>query len=146
MAWESATTRIGIALSSDGKTVFVAHAFGIVRMDLNGESITELRAPRSISLAQIDGLYYWQGSLIAIQNGFGPNRIVRLQLTPDGKAVSSGAVLEFRSPNLELPTTGTILRGRFYFIVNSQIDHEDDGKLRNEIDLKPIKIAVLALQ
>jgi DNA-binding beta-propeller fold protein YncE len=136
----------GIALSSDGKTVFVAHAFGIVRMDLNGESVAELRAPRGISLAQIDGLYCWQGSLIAIQNGFGPNRIVRLQLTPDGKVVSSGAVLEFRSPNLELPTTGTILKGRFYFIVNSQIDHEDDGKLRNEIDLKPIKVAVLTLQ
>ena len=25
----------GIALSPDGKTAFVAHAFGIVRMDLN---------------------------------------------------------------------------------------------------------------
>lgn len=136
----------GIALAPDGRTFFVAHAFGIVRMDLNGESITELRAPRGISLAQVDGLYYWQGSLIAIQNGFGSNRIVRLQLTPDGKAVASGKVLEYRSPNLELPTTGTILKGQFYFIVNSQIDHEDDGKLRNEAGLKPIKIAVLLLQ
>lgn len=136
----------GIALSSDGKAVFVAHAFGIVRMGLNGDSIIELQAPRGASLAQVDGLYYWQGSLIAIQNGFGPNRIVRLQLTPHGNAVSSGTLLEFRSPNLELPTTGTILKGQFYFIVNSQLDHEDNGKLRNERDLKSIKVAVLKLQ
>ncbi len=136
----------GIALSSDGKTVFVAHAFGIVRMDLNGTAMSELHAPAGISLAQIDGLYFWKGSLIAIQNAFGPNRIVRLLLTPEGRAVASGRLLEFRSANLELPTTGTILGGSFYYIVNTQIDHEQDGKLKNEDELKPVKIAVIKLQ
>jgi len=90
--------------------------------------------------------YFLKNSLIAIQNGFGPNRIVRLQLAPDGKSVVSGKLLEFRSPNLELPTTGAILNGRFYYIVNAQIDHEQDGKLKDEDQLKPVKIAVLSLQ
>ena len=136
----------GIALSSDEKALFVAHAFGIVRMDLQGSAIVALHAPPGISHAQIDGLYSWKGSLIAIQNGYGPNRIVRLQLSADGKAITSGQLLEFRSANLELPTTGAILNDRFYYIVNSQIDHELDGELRNEGELKPVKIAVIDLQ
>ena len=136
----------GIALSSDGKTAFVAHAFGIARMDLNDGSLVELQAAPGISTAQVDGLYFLNNSLIAIQNGFGPNRIVRLQLAPDGKSVLSGKLLEFRSPNLELPTTGAILNGRFYYIVNAQFDHEQDGKLKDEDQLKPVKIAVLPLQ
>lgn len=136
----------GIALSSDGETAFVAHAFGIARMDLNDGSLVELQAAPEISTAQVDGLYFLDNSLIAIQNGYGANRIVRLQLAPDGKSVLSGKLLEFRSPNLELPTTGAILNGRFYYIVNSQIDHEQDGKLKDEDQLKPVKIAVLPLQ
>ena len=135
----------GIALATDEKSVYVAHAFGIVRMEIDGGAITELQKPEDISLAQVDGLYVRNGSLIAIQNGFGANRIVQLRLAPDGKSISSGRLLEFRSPNLELPTTGTIYKGSFYYIVNTQIDHEKDGKLIGEDKLQPIKIAALKL-
>src|SRR5580704_4219226 len=135
----------GIALATDEKSVYVAHAFGIILMDLDGTAITEVQKPKDISLAQVDGVYVRQGSLIAIQNVFGGNRIVQLRLTPDAKSISNGKLLEFRSPNLELPTTGTINKDSFYYIVNSQIDHEEDGKLRGEEKLQPVKIAVLKL-
>lgn len=135
----------GIALSGDGTSLYVAYAFGIAIMDLNGSSITDLRAPRGISAAGADGLYWRQGSLIAIQNGFGANRIVQLRLTPDGRSISAGKLLEFRTSNLELPTTGAVYNGSFYYIVNSQIDHEDNGKLLNEDKLQPVRIAALKL-
>jgi hypothetical protein len=135
----------GIALGGDGTTLYVAHAFGILRMDTGSGAFAELRAPKDISTAQADGLYYRQGRLIAIQNGLGANRIVELQLTKDGRSVSAGRLLEFRSSTLELPTTGAIYDGKFYYIVNSQIDHEDHGKLNNPDQLKPVKIAVLQL-
>jgi hypothetical protein len=136
----------GIALAADEKSIYVAHECGIVVMDLNGGSIAELAAPIDVSLAQVDGLYLRNGSLIAIQNGFGANRIVQLRLTPDGRNVSSGKLLEFRSSNLELPTTGTIYNDNFYFIVNTQIDHEENGKLLREEQLQPIKIAEMKLR
>jgi DNA-binding beta-propeller fold protein YncE len=135
----------GIALSADEAFLYVAHGFGIVMINLSGGSITELQAPRGISLAAVDGLYLTKGSLIAIQNGFGANRIVRLRLSPNGRSVLSGRLLEFRSDNLDLPTTGTILNGSFYYIVNSQIDHEDNGKLTGEDHLQPVRIAVIRL-
>jgi sugar lactone lactonase YvrE len=135
----------GIALATDEKSVYVAHAFGIVLMNLDGTAITEVQKPKDISLAQVDGLYVRQGSLIAIQNVFGGNRIVQLRLALDGKSILSGKLLEFRSPNLDLPTTGTIYKNSFYYIVNSQIDHEEDGKLRGEEKLESVRIAALKL-
>jgi SMP-30/Gluconolactonase/LRE-like region len=136
----------GIALSADGKSLYVAHGFGIVVMSLNGNEIHELAAPKDVSLAQVDGLYWRKGSLIAIQNGFGANRIVELRLAADGRSVSSGRLLEFRSSNLELPTTGTIYKNDFYYIVNTQADHENNGRLTREETLQPVKIAVLPLR
>jgi DNA-binding beta-propeller fold protein YncE len=135
----------GIALSPDGTTVYVAHAFGIARMNVDGTGLAELPAPAGISLAQADGLYFWNGGLIAVQNGYGPNRIVYLALAADGKSVTAGKLLEYRSSNLDLPTTGAILNGSFYYMVNTQINHEQDGKLKNAEHLQPVRIAVLKL-
>lgn len=135
----------GIAISADEKWIYVAHAFGIAVIDLNGRFIADLQAPSGVSSAQADGLYYRKGSLTAIQNGFGANRIVQLRLTADGRAIASGKLLEFQSSNVDLPTTGTIYKRHFYFIVNSQIDHEDNGKLTGVDQLQPIRIAELKL-
>ena len=124
---------------------FVAHAFGIAALNRSNGSVTDLTMPKGVSVARIDGMSLWDGSLIAIQNGFGSNRIVQLRLAPDGKSIVSGKLLEFRSQNLELPTTGTVHQGTFYYMVNTQIDHEDDGRLKNSKELKPLKVAALAL-
>jgi len=71
---------------------------------------------------------------------------VSLQLADDQRSIIAGWLMEFRSANLELPTTGAILNGKFYYIVNSQIDHEEDGRLKNEGELRPVKIAAIDLQ
>lgn len=42
----------GIALATDEKSVYVAHAFGVVRMEIDGGAITELQKPEDISLAR----------------------------------------------------------------------------------------------
>lgn len=135
----------GIALAADDKSVYVAHAFGIAVMDLNGQSMADLPAPRGISTAAIDGLYRREDRLVGIQ-GFGANRIVELRLTPDGRAISAGKLLEFASSNLDSPTTGTIYKDNFYYIVNSQLDHEENGRLNRQEELQPVRIAAMRLR
>jgi len=135
----------GIALAADGSSVYVAYAYGIAVMAVDGSSVVEVRAPKDISLAQVDGFYFKTGGLNAIQNVFGGNRIVQLTLAADGRSVTSGRLFEFRSANIDLPTTGAIYKDRFYYIVNSQIDHERDGNLLNMDKLQPIRIAILGI-
>jgi len=73
----------------------------------------------------------------------GHDRFLQLLLTPGGRSISSGKSLEVRSSNLELPTTGAVYSGSFYYIVNSQNDHQDNGKLLKEDELQPVRIAAL---
>ena len=135
----------GIALSPDEQTIYVAYGYGIVTMSLDGSNLTDLHAPDDVTLAQVDGLYYRKGNLIAIQNGLGENRIVELQLSPDGKRITAGRLLEFRSPFVELPTTGTIYKDNLIFMVNTQIDHEENGELVRPETLQPVRIATMKL-
>ncbi len=136
----------GIALASDGKSIYAAYAYGIVLLNPESRQIIELTKPKDISLAQVDGLYLRRGRLIAIQNAFGGNRIVEFTLSPNGQSIVRGKLLEFRSANLTLPTTGTINGNQFFYIVNTQIDHEKDGELLKAESLEPVRIAVLTLQ
>jgi hypothetical protein len=60
-------------------------------------------APNTIS--GFDGLYWYRGGLVAIQNGMGLPRVAQFQLSPDGSHVTASTVLEYRSDYVELPTT-----------------------------------------
>ena len=97
------------------------------------------------TLAGIDGLYWHKGSLVGVQYGNGPYRVARWKLSPDGLRVTSSEVLEYRTPLISFPTTGTITRGNFYFIANTGIANYKDGKVVDSSKLEPINIAVVPL-
>jgi hypothetical protein len=89
----------GIALSSEAKLLFIStFPDGISVVDLKTHSAIPIARPTNVCLANIDGLYFRRGALIAIQNGFMSPRIVRLNLTHDLSAVEGFQVLEPRNP------------------------------------------------
>lgn len=135
----------GIALADDDHTLYVADAVGIVKMDLNsGENRDVDPGPRD-TLAGADGLYWRNGSLIAVQNGIGSPRIASFKLSRDGNRVTQTTVLENRTPFTVLPTTGAVRGNDFYFIANSQIDNLNADKVMDVTKLAAVRIAVLRL-
>lgn len=135
----------GIALSADGNTLYVADDLGVVAVDLrDGASRDVDPGPRS-TLAGIDGLYWYNGSLIGVQNGIGSPRIAEFRLSSDGLRVTRTTVLENRTNFTALPTTGAIRGSDFYFIANSQIDNLNDDKVMDVTRLEAIRIGVLRL-
>jgi hypothetical protein len=114
----------GITFGPDETRLYVAHIFGIETIDPASGSRSGLKAPESISLAGIDGLYFHNQSLIAVQNGFGEPRVIRFHLDAQG-AVSRAEVLESRHPEFRMPTTGAIRGDTFYFIANSHLRRKD---------------------
>jgi hypothetical protein len=68
-----------------------------------------------------------------------------VKLSSDGKRVTGVRTLEYRSSLVEIPTTGAIYNGNFYFIANSQIDQLQDEKIKDPAKLKPVRIAVVQL-
>jgi len=135
----------GIALASDEKSLFVADAVGVLRIDLQSLSSADVNpGPRS-TLAGADGLYWYNGSLIAVQNGIGSPRIAAFKLSDDGLRVTKTTVLENRSSFTSLPTTGAIRGADFYFISNSHIDNLNAGKILDPTQLEPVRVAVVHL-
>ncbi len=135
----------GIALSSDDKLLFVADAIGIIRIDLDNLTTRDVNSGPHSTLAGADGLYWYNGSLIAIQNGIGSPRIAAFKLSNDGTRVARTTILENRSSFTSLPTTGAIRGSDFYFISNSHIDNLNGGKILDVTQLEPVRIAVVHL-
>jgi DNA-binding beta-propeller fold protein YncE len=135
----------GIALADDDRTLYVADALGVLKIDLvDGGSRDVDPGPRS-TLAGADGLYWYRGILVAVQNGIGSPRIASFRLSKDGSRVTQTNVLENRSAFTVLPTTGAIRSSDFYFIANSQIDNLNGDKIMDVTRLAVVRIAQVHL-
>lgn len=118
----------GLALSADEKTVFVAdYSRGIARVDRATREVRYLSAPPDATLTGVDGLRWYSGDLIAVQNGVRPHRVLRLALTQDGTGVRSAAVLEMNHPLHDEPTLGVVAGKSFLYVANSQWGSFDKG-------------------
>ncbi len=111
----------GVAVSADGSAAYLAdYALGVLRIDLASGATTALAYPDSATLLGIDGLYRRGRSLIAVQNGVRPTRVLRLALDPGGASITRVEVLEAGHPLHDDPTLGVISGDTFYYVANSQ--------------------------
>jgi hypothetical protein len=107
----------GICLSPDEKTLFVTETWqGIVAIDLTADSWRVLQCPDTIMVTGLDGLYYYDGSLIAVQNGPNPWRIVRIFLNDAQTAVDSVQALERRNPDVTMALTAALVGNQVYSV------------------------------
>lgn len=118
----------GLALSENEKTLFVAdYRRGLLAVDLETRQVTCLSCTQSVDLSGIDGLYYYQNSLIAIQNRRKPYRVCRIRLAKSSRAIEQVDTLDIDHPLATEPTLGTIVGHQFYYIANSQWDAFDEA-------------------
>src|SRR6267378_2093003 len=135
----------GITLADDDRSLYVADAVGIVKVDLADNSSRDVDPGPRNTTAAADGLYWHNGSLIAVQNGMGSPRVAAFKLSKDGNRVTRVTVLENRTQFTTLPTTGAIRGNDFYFIANSQIDNLNGDKIMDVTKLAAVRIAVVRL-
>ncbi len=135
----------GIALADDDRSVYVADGVGVVKIDLADNSSRDVDPGPGNTLAGADGLYWHNGSLIAVQNGMGSPRVAAFKLSKNGNRVTQVTVLENRTQFTALPTTGAIRGNDFYFIANSQIDNLNGDKIMDVTRLAAVRIAVVRL-
>lgn len=135
----------GIALADDDRSLYVADGVGVVKIDLADNSSRDVDPGPRHTIAGADGLYWHNGSLIAVQNGMGSPRVAAFKLSKDGNRVTQVTVLENRTQFTTLPTTGAIRGNDFYFIANSQIDNLNGDKIMDVTKLAAVRIAVVRM-
>jgi hypothetical protein len=135
------------ALAPDRRRLFVPdYSRGIGILDLTTKSVKLLEHPPELSLGGIDGLYLTGASLIAIQNGTAPPRIIRISLDAGLTRALNWQIVEANWPGLGQPSHGVVAGRDFYFIANSGWDQlGDDGKLKAGADFSPAEIRVMRL-
>ncbi len=116
------------AATPDGRRLFVPdYSRGISIVDLATKKWKLLEHPPELSLGGIDGLYLSGQSMVAIQNGVVPERLIRMHLDPGLTKVLSWETIEANWPGLGDPTHGVLAGDRFYFIANSGWEVQQGG-------------------
>jgi sugar lactone lactonase YvrE len=137
----------GIAVSNDDKVLFVAGWLGVVRVDIASRHVRTLATRKPVCDAGLDGMYFYKGSLVGIQNpDLHPGRVMRYYLNPTMDRVERAEVLESYNPVFEVPTTGTLVNNSLYFMANTQVDKlTADGTMPSVEKLNDIVVVRLNL-
>jgi len=119
----------GLDFTPDQQQLFVAdYSQGVFLVDLKTKKVNNIAS--DFTSLGIDGLYYYKGSLIGIQNGVNPQRVIRLSLSKDLGHFDRFETIEANNPVFDEPTLGVLVKNDFYFIANSQWGAVDEsGKL-----------------
>lgn len=136
----------GVVFAPDGKRIYVATATGVALVDAATGKVERVSQPDDIATGAIDGLYWYQGALIGVQNTICPGRVVRLDLDEGGTAITGLKVLQAYHPLLDEPTTGAIVDKNLMVIANSSVARvQPNGTLRDEASIPPAVVLKVAL-
>jgi len=137
----------GLDFDAGEKRLFVAdYAKGVFVIDLRTKRYVPLAPAPDSTMLGIDGLYFYRGRLVAVQNGVNPQRVVRLDLSKDLRRVERFETVAANLPVFDEPTLGVMVGDSFYFIANSQWGALDEqGRLAPEDKLKEPVVLKLKL-
>jgi hypothetical protein len=129
------------ALARDGKRLFVAdYTMGVAVIELPPANaaasptakVTYLPHPENVAVVALDGLYLSGDSLIGIQNGTDPVRILRLRLNHAQTEITGADIVEQATERMGDPTHAVTVDGWFYVSANvgwSKVD-DNTGQLK----------------
>jgi len=111
----------GLTFSEDGRYLFIAdYVRGIFRLDTQSKTLKLLSQNFDLSTKAIDGLAFYNNSLIAIQNGIYPMRVTQYFLDNAKEQLTSYKIIDSGHPAFNEPTIGCLAKSSFYYVANSQ--------------------------
>jgi outer membrane protein assembly factor BamB len=118
----------GISFSNDDRYLFISdYIKGLYRLEIGTKTLIEVSSEIEQSLKGIDGLLFYNGDLIAIQNGVSPLRTTRYTLNNEMTRISSATMIDRGHPAFNEPTMGCLNGTEFYYVANSAWKAYDDN-------------------
>jgi len=138
-----------LALSGDGRTLYMADfALGIFGFDLSkGQAFEPTHNSANLVLGGIVGMYWYDGTLAVVENGMVPKRVMRLQLSADGRNIEGAMPLDAAQPSFDELGPGTVAGDKLYFLSNREDALYDTHGVLTEADqLEPTRVFVSNLR
>ena len=132
----------GLAFSPDDRYLFISdYIKGPFRLDTQTKELIKIKSNIDASLKGIDGLSYYQGSLIALQNGTFPLRATRYTLNDTFDTITGSNIIDQAHPAMNEPTIGTVDKNVFYYVATSQWGgYDDKHHIKDSAQLQDIVI------
>jgi hypothetical protein len=109
-----------IAICRDNRQAFVPdYVRGVAAFNLETGTVQWLSTKDRYALNGIDGLYCHGTSLVAVQNGTSPERVVAFSLDSFRSTIVAETIIERGTSTLGDPTHGVFIENIFYYIANS---------------------------
>lgn len=125
----------GITYLSKTNSLVVSTGSGLTTIKLQNKEIGTLPFEKYYLLGS-DGLYFYKGSLIGIQNVTYPVSVNRFYLNEQETAIQKAELLLVNDPSFDLPTTGALAGDWFYYIANSQLGNYSEGAVTDATKLQ----------
>ncbi len=138
----------GITFSEGNSVMFISDYLGsIFKLEMKAKRLTKIACLLDVSLKGIDGLNFYKGTLIGIQNGVAPLRVVQFILNKEYTSIINFRTIDRNHPAFNEPTLGTIDNNTLYYIANSQWSgYDDDHKIKPADQLQDIVILKVDLE
>ena len=98
---------------------------GIIILNLDQKEVYTIKNKASLNLTDISDILFDDNALVVIQNGFKPERIIRLQLKKNKFVVEHLFPIEVANPKFNHPTYGVVINEGLFYIANSQAPKTD---------------------
>jgi hypothetical protein len=110
----------GITLNADESKLFLAdYLKGILMISLENKNKNWSHFTEGTSAKGIDGMVFYDNSLLAIQNGVKPIRVVQFQLNAAQNDIESYKIIDNNRPEFNEPAQATVVGNSLYFFGNS---------------------------
>ena len=131
----------GIALGPDERYLFMTVHRSISRLDMATMELLELADPTGEALLGTDGLYFYEGSLIAVKPRF--KAVSRIYLDEGLAKVERVEDLAKNHPDFAYPTTGAIVGDSLILVATSYADvprNAESAEQHGDLKILEIKL------
>lgn len=136
----------GITFNENQSKLFIAdYLKGVLVIDIKTKDRTWLEFPEETSKKGIDGLVFYKKSIIAIQNGVVPIRIVQYKLNESVTKIIDFVVLDNNRNVFNEPALATLVQNKLYFFANSPWKFYDKNFQLDETKIENPKLFELIL-
>ncbi|HEX4681579.1 MAG TPA: hypothetical protein VH277_02655 [Gemmatimonadaceae bacterium] len=137
----------GLAPTPDGRTLYLTdYSHGLLRVDLQSAAVKRVADAAGSTSLDCDGIVWYRGGIVAVQNGVTPRRIVRFVLDATGDRIERVDVVDRNVVVADEPTIGTIAGNEFVYVANGQWDkHDDMGRRVPHTELRPTILLAVPL-
>nr|WP_294936530.1 hypothetical protein [uncultured Flavobacterium sp.] len=111
----------GITFNENQSKLFIADYFkGIMVIGTkNPQNRNWLKFPDDTTVKGIDGLVFYNNSLLAVHNGVKPIRVIQYNLNTNQNAISGYKIIDNNRPEFDEPALATLVNNKLYFFSNS---------------------------